>query len=330
MGLRYNEHGGVIVRQSDLSSWARCQLQKKYRDEDATPRQLSATVYGTVVHYALLTLEKLHHAGSEHALDTAISTFEHYWHPENVGLINDGRGVDTWLPRQTYGGLRERGRMAIRSYYEALVKDESKLLALEYQFSVPLPINDRLHTLTGTIDRLCVRKYYGTPYLSVDDFKTGKQPTYLRHNMQGTAYSYASTQPQFWVSDLYPSFDQEVLDGIEKAFAKMGLRLHEGTRTDWWTGAAKTTVTQLASRRFRWINLQEIKFVDGGWRGPLDYERLKVAVEAYIASVEAGIYSPALAGEVCMYCEYQKICGGVGIPEPSHGVPTKRYAPKKK
>lgn len=200
--LRYNEHGGVIVRQSDLASWARCNLQKKYQDEardDPTapqPQALSATVFGTVVHYCLLVLEKQFHAKKDNALDLATATFEHYWDPKNIDGIAEQ--VQQWLPRQTYGGLRDRGRTMLKSYYEVLQKDDGKLLALEYQFAVPVEVGGRQHTLTGTLDRLTVRKWYGTPYLAIEDFKTGKQPTYLRYNMQGTVYAYATTQPEFW------------------------------------------------------------------------------------------------------------------------------------
>lgn len=327
--IRYNEHGGVIVRQSDLSSWSRCNLQKHYNDTAKTdptapqPKRLSATQFGTVVHYALLTMEKLHHAGKEEALDIGLATFEHYWDPKNISSITEP--VDVWMARQTYGGLRDRGRVMLRSYYELLQKDDGKLLALEYEFAVPLPVNGRVHTLTGTVDRIAVRKWYGTPYLMIEDFKTGKQPYYLRQNMQGTAYSYASTQPEFWQSDIYPSFDDETISGMEQYFAKMGYRLHEGTKDWWWNGPMRKQITELASRRFRWINMQDVKYADGGWRGPHDYARLRLAVEQYVKAQEAEVFSPTLDGVVCQYCEYQRTCLGVGLPEKEHGMPEKRY-----
>jgi len=331
--IRYNEHGGVIVRQSDLSSWSRCNLQKHYQDQakaDPTAAQghaLSATVFGTVVHYSLLTMEKLHHAGKEEALDIGIATFEHYWDPKNISSIAEP--VDIWIARQTYGGLRDRGRTLLKSYYDLLEKDDGKLLALEYEFAVPLIIGDRQHTLTGTIDRMAVRKWYGTPYFSIEDFKTGKQPYYLRQNIQGSAYSYASTQPEFWISDIYPSFDAETMEGMEKYFAKMGYRVHDGTKTWWWSGPARKEITELASRRFRWVNMQEIKYADGGWRGPDDYARLQLAVAAYVKAQENEVFSPVLDGVVCQYCPFQRSCGGTGLPERDHGMPEKRYKTKR-
>jgi hypothetical protein len=330
---RRNEHGGLIIRQSDLSSWSRCNLQKHYLDQAkreplaAQPQALSATVFGTVVHYALLTMEKLHHAKKPEALDIGIATFEHYWDPANISSVAEP--VQIWIARQTYGGLRDRGRTLLRSYYELLQRDDGKLLALEYEFAVPLVVEGRQHTLTGTVDRLAVRKWYGTPYLSIEDFKTGKQPYYLRQHIQGTAYSYASTQPEFWSSDIYPSFDQATLDGIERFFAKMGYRLHDGTKRDWWSGPAKTEVTEVASRRFRWVNMQEIKYKDGGWRGPQDYSRLRLVVDAYVRAQEAGIFSPVLDGVVCQYCPFQRSCGGTGLPLADHGMPEKRYKTKR-
>lgn len=320
--LRYNPHGGAIIRQSDLSSWARCQLQKFYYDRaranpDATqPKSLSATVYGTVVHYALMLLERLHHEGREDALDVAVATFEHYWLPENLWSLT-GEGIDEWLPRQTYAGLKARGRIAITDYYRLLAKDDQKLLGLEYQFAVPIQIGDRIHTITGTVDRLSVRRHYRKPYLAIEDFKTGKQPTYLRWNVQGSAYGYASTQPEFWQGwaesgcDEFEAFPSDTIDSIAEFFTSWGYRLHEGVDGS----------EPMASRRFRWINMQEIKVADGGWRTERDYARLKLAVDAYVRACEAGIYSVNNTGEVCMYCAFKKDCGGVGLPHEKAGAP---------
>lgn len=330
--IRLNEHGGHIIRQSDLASWSRCNLQKHYYDharthpEDVQPLALSATIFGQVIHYALLTMEKLHHAGKEEALDIGIATFEHYWNPKNISQI--AQPVDVWLPMQTYGGLRDRGRTMLRSYHELLQKDDGKLLALEYEFAVPLHSKGRHHTLTGTVDRLAVRKWYGTPYFSVEDFKTGKQSMYLRQNIQGTAYSYATTQPEFWTSDIYPSFEAETLSGMEQYFAKMGYRAHDGTKTWWWNGPMRKEITEVAARRFRWVNMQTIKYADAGWRGPDDYDRLRFAVDAYVQAQEAEIFSPVLDGGVCQYCPFQNTCGGPGIPAKEHGMPVKRYKTK--
>ena len=318
--LRPNGHGGYLIRQSDLSSWDRCQLQKFYYDRARhdpsapQPEALSATVYGTVVHYALQIMEEAMHEGREDALDLGLATFEHYW--ANPGEL--GERITTWLPRQTYGGLRERGRITLRDHYKLLSTDESWLLALEYQFAVPMPINGRLHTLTGTIDRLAIKRHYRKPYLSIDDNKTGKQPTYLRYNTQGSLYGWASTTPEFWLGwpesgmgDL-ATFEPETVDRISAAFGSWGYRLHSGLEVEHYP---------LASRRFRWINLQEIKFADGGWRNERDYARAMLAVDAYVRACESEIYSVNTTGEVCRYCPFRETCAGVGLPDESVGAP---------
>jgi hypothetical protein len=319
--LRPNGHGGYIIRQSDLSSWSRCQLQKFYNDrarndpEAPQPETLSATVYGTVVHYALQVMETAMHEGREDALELGIKTFEHYW--ANTHELS-GETITTWLPRQTYGGLRERGRITLRTHYDLLAKDESWLLALEYQFAVPLWIDERLHTVTGTIDRLAIKKYNRKPYLSIDDNKTGKQPTYLRYNTQGSIYAWASTLAEFWhgwdesgMGEL-STFDNETVASLSDSLASHGYRLHEDSPDH---------RHPLAARRFRWINLQDIKFADGGWRNDRDYARAHLAIDAYVRACEAGIYAVNTTGEICRYCPFRKTCAGPGLPDELAGAP---------
>jgi hypothetical protein len=319
--LRANGLGGYLVRQSDLSAWSRCQLQKFYYDEAKAnpeapqPAALSATVYGTVMHYAVQQMEQAMHVGRDDALQLGLATFEHYWHPENITLIAEQ--VTEWLPRQTYGGLRERGRRVLRDYYDVLRTEDSFLLGLEYEFAVPLVLDGTTHTLTGTIDRLSIRKHNTKPYVSLDDNKTGKQATYLRYNMQGTAYAYASTLPEFWLGwgesgkGALEHFDDDAIGRIESMFTSWGYRLHSGSAGE----------LPLASRRFRWINLQELKYVDGGWRNDRDYARLHLAIDAYIRGCEAGIYAVNTVGEVCKFCPFRKTCGGIGFPAEDAGQP---------
>jgi hypothetical protein len=317
--LRPNGHGGYIIRQSDLSSWSRCNLQKFYYDRAANdpdapqPASLSATVYGTVVHYALQVLETGMHEGDPEALERALSTFRHFWtHPDELG-----ERITEWLPRQTWGGLKQRGQIAIRDHHALLEGDDSLLMALEYQFAVPLMIDGRLHTVTGTIDRLSTKRWNRKPYLSLDDNKTGKQPTYLRWNMQGSVYAWASTLQEFWqgwpdsgMGDL-ATFDFEFVDRLRDTFDSHGYKLHVEQDGD----------KPLAARRFRWINLQDIKFADGGWRHERDYARAHLAIDAYIRACEAEIYSVNTTGEVCRYCPFRKTCAGVGLPDEDEGTP---------
>lgn len=304
--VRYNEHGGLVIRQSDLASYSRCPQQKKLADTmEATGQReqtLSATVYGTVVHHALETFERLHHEGRADALDVALATFNHYWLPENIGDLEPG-GIDVWLPRQTYGGLREKGNAVIRDYADLIKGDDGQLLALEYQFSVPVWLDGRQHTLTGTADRISRRMYRAktrkmVPFLNVEDFKTGKVPTYLRYNMQFSAYCWASLQREFW----------DGFDDPEQAYQ---------LTKDW-------------PRKGTWIDMAKIKRNDAGWRGPTDYGRLMVALTEYVKAVEADVYPLSIKGEVCMYCPFGRdnvqtgepaACGGIALADDEEGAP---------
>jgi hypothetical protein len=319
--LKPNGLGGYIISVSALQSWSRCQLQRFYelraRHDPEAPQGdvLSASAYGNVVHYALQAMELAMHEGREDALEVGLRTFEHYWHPDNITAVTPR--ITEWLPRQTYGGLRERGRLTIRDHHSMLQSDKSYVLGLEYPFAVPIEIRGRVHTLHGFVDRLAIRQHYRKPYVSLDDNKTGKQPTFLRYHMQGTVYGYASTLPEFWCG--WPEsglgemehFDEAEVERLEKLFASWDFRLHRGLPGD----------EPLASRRFRWINLQEIKFADGGWRTEQDYARMFLGVDAYVRSSEAGIYSVNTTGEVCRYCSFRKDCGGVGLPHETAGAP---------
>ena len=282
--LERNSAGGYRFRQSTLSAAQRCYRQAHYYATAAAQEQSSAMAYGTVVHHAIHVLERYRDLGQAQA------TFAHYWHPENLPELCD-RGIDYWLPRQSYGVLRQRGLGAIKGYWELLRDDESQLLGLEYSFEVA--VDDTIHTLGGTIDRLAVRYWNRKPYLEIGDFKTGKRPTYLRHNLQGHAYAYASTRPEFWTG-----------------FAAVGadpVKLWQQYRE--------------LPRRFRWIDLRDIKHVDGGWRSERDYARLKLAILELAALVDAGVYPMTLSGEACQYCPFRESCGGMGVAADTEGAP---------
>lgn len=319
--LEYNALGGAIVRQSDLSSWSRCNLQKFYYSqarsdpEAMQPEILSATVYGSVVHYAIMAMEQARFAGRSDALTYGLATFEYYWHPDNIETVAER--ITHWLPRQTWNGLLERGKAAVAAYWVLMEdKDDTRLLALEYTFAVPLEVNGRVHTLTGTVDRLSVAKKAGKPYLALQDFKTGKQPTYLRHNVQGTAYCYATTRREFWTgassainARKLATFDDTFVQDLEMFFASW--------KYDLWDPEAPRPV----ARKFQWINLQEVKYVNAGWRVARDYVRLALAVDAYVRANEAGAYAPTTTGEVCQYCSFKTTCGGVGLADDLAGAP---------
>lgn len=290
------------IRQSDLAAYGRCAQQKHLYDQARLglvkrPANLSRTIYGTVVHHALHQMERGHAEGQgEQALQTALSTFAYYWVPENLPELAVEHpelvhGIDEWLPRDTYGGLRTKGLQALEDYWGLLLLDDSLLLGLEVPFRIPVDLDDLgVHHVTGTVDRVAVRKYLRKPYLSVEDFKTGKTPTYLRYNNQFTVYSWATTQREFW--DPWPDADER-----------------------WQT-------YQPWARRGRWIDMRENKAKDAGWRGDQDYARMKVALHEYVRAVDAGIYPLTLTGETCLYCPFKKgICGGVAVPEEDYAKP---------
>ena len=290
------------IRQSSLNSYARCAQQKKLDDEylagnGRRPSNLSRTVYGVVMHHALQIMETEHHQGSLSALQTAISTFAYYWTPDNMPELASHHpelayGIDEWLARDTYGGMRIKGIKALEDYYALLSTDDGTLLALELQFRVPIDLEEQgQHILTGTVDRLTIRKFKTKPYLSIEDFKTGKQPAWLRYSAQWTVYSYAARHRDFWL----PWGDQQ-----DERYE---------TYKEW-------------AHRGRWIDIRLNKVVDAGWRAEQDYARLKVALKEYVKAVNADVYPLSLSGETCLYCPFRDgTCGGVPVPDEDAGKP---------
>ena len=317
------------IRQSDLESYNRCPQQSHlYRLAEqgtltsggvpvAVP-SLSATVFGTVIHFALQVMEELHHNGRSDALEVAIATFEHYWEPENLTELEPA-GIDTWIPRQTYGGLRTRARNNLRAYYEVLKADDGMLLALEHTFAVPVELVDpetgvaEQHELAGTADRLTLRTYSRKPYLSIDDFKSGKKATYLRYKTQWTVYAYASLHPAFWAA-----WDQATLDVIVEPLHKRRLRLFDGDECPGCRAGSHDPATFVViPRRGRWISVRGSFGVhDCGWRLPTDYARLNVALREYVRARQLEVYPLNMSGDTCTYCPFNNgICGGVPIPD---------------
>lgn len=293
----------ATIHQSDLSSWIRCPTAYSYGKQGLPRKQLSATAYGSVVHHALETFERLRHTDGVtfvDACEAAIATFEHYWHPMNIEAIT--QPVDIWLPKQGYSELRARGIENIRAYCTLVRLDDHQLLATEFGFQVPIPgtWDEELgepHILAGTLDKLSLRRFKTKAYLAIEDFKTGKEQRYLRQNLQFTAYALATTQQEFWTG----------WRGEDGFGALRGLELFHRFEN--------------YARRGTWINLRTVKFMDAGWRGPADYTRFALAVEQLVASWRADIYPLSLSGETCTFCEFREICAGVGVPDTTHGAP---------
>lgn len=284
---------------SQLDDYDRCGLQYAYRRDKTKPRvQGSAAAYGTVMHHGLHVMERAwaEPAGNgvvdQAALAQAIATFEHYWHPQNIGQLTEP--VQEWQRGHDWAGLKARGGYKLTAYADRRANDDAVVLALEYPFEVPVvgtrdEITGEPHTISGYIDKLAVRRYYRKPYLSSDDYKTGKTKSYLRHHVQGHTYCYAPTRKEFWTG-----------------FGERGPELY-----DYYFDLPK---------RFRWESLSDDKYADT-WRGEQDWRRLALMVDAVAAAVQRGIFIPTLDGSTCNYCDYTAICGDTPLPADDHGRP---------
>lgn len=293
----------AVYHQSDLSAWSRCAAQYGYQRAGLPSKTNSAAAYGSVMHHSLEVLERALHEGVtfEDALQRSLETFAHYWNPLNIDAICAPVPPDGWLPMQGYSVLRSKGLATIRQYADLIRYDDHELLATEYPFIVPIDgtwddDEGQPHWLAGSIDRLAARHYLRQLVLCVDDFKTGKEYVGLRHNIQFTAYCYASTKREFWVGARG-----------EDGFGERGEQMFQ--RFDG------------KGRRGTWINLKTIKFQDAGWRGPIDYSRFALAVTQMHASRQADIYPLSINGSVCKYCDFRSVCGGTGIATEEHGSP---------
>ena len=109
-------------------------------------------------------------------------------------------------------------------------------------------------------------------------------------------------------------FDPDVVKKIELAFLSRERTLHDAL-------AVQHPDFEMTPRRFHWVNLQEMKFADGGWRAQRDFARFRLAVDAYVRAAEAGVYMPNMSGEVCGYCPHQGHCAGTGIADEEEGKP---------
>jgi hypothetical protein len=304
---------GYIIHQSDLTSWQRCPMEFAYSASGVREDQNSASAWGSVLHHALHVLERYRD------LDKALETFLYFWHPLNIDQVCEPIPKDGWLPRQDYNTLRQRGVAAIRRYAEMSRYDEHERLALEYEFIVPM--RGTPHYLAGTVDRLAVRWHRKLETLAIDDFKSGKQKWGLRWNVQGSAYAYASLQREFWTGAQVTArrpFRGEVTY-TTKGFSEQG------------SGRVEELIQRFrlmddvdpAPRHFTWINMRELKWVDGGYRSTLDYKRLALAINQIAKAIDLNAYTLNISGETCRFCPHQNHCGEIGLPETDHGAPVR-------
>lgn len=292
----------MLIHQSMLQSWNRCPARTGYELKGAPRQTTSAIAFGNVMHHCMHGLDRQVAEGVPllDATNNALATFAHYWHPMNIEALTEPVPEDGWIRGQGYAILRQRGLDAIRKYADLLRFDKHQLLALEFSFVVPIDGTwdfelEEPHLLAGTIDRLAIRHFKRQPVLMADDFKTGRTKTYLRHDIQFTAYCYATTRKEFWV----------------------GYKHEEGFEH----GEDLFELYQDLPRRGTWIDLKNYKNVDAGWRGEQDYERFRMAVTQITSSIQADIFPLNISGENCQYCEYRGICGSTGLPADNHGSP---------
>ena len=253
------------VRQSQLKVFGECANQYRYSvvlglGKDGSG---SLTVLGSVWHYAVDVYETY-----DHDLDLAKRTFVHYWN--NPGLL--GLKVDFWHRRTTFMGLQTRGLDMLERYHELSPWKQGIRIGSEINFTVPIGE----HELTGTIDKLWVRK--GQKKLSVVDFKTGSAvPEALRFNIQFSAYCYATTRPEFW----------EQIPGFEDGYKK-----YRDYKRDGW-----------------WYHARNNRMFNAGFREDTDYNRLLWAIEQMDRAVKADVYPLSISGTTCGYCPHVDICG---------------------
>ena len=296
----------MIVHASDLTAYARCPAAYGYRRAGLPARTNSGAAYGGVIHFVLEAVERQRAEGVpfEEAVESAVASFLHYWHPLNIEAIAEPVPADGWLPGRSYGELRVRGVETIRGYADLIRFDATEMLALEYGFIVPIENTwdedlGEPHLLAGTVDQLAVARHLRREAVAVRDHKSQvREPRYLRHHMQFSAYCYATTRPEFWTG----------WRGEDGFGEERGTQLYERFRT--------------AGRRATWIDLHRLKFIDAGWRGPIDYARFALAVEGFVAAVKADIYPLSISGETCPWCDFRATCGG-GLPDSTHGDPSK-------
>lgn len=258
----------MIVRQSTLKTWMDCNLKYYFQHDQKVQReQSSALSWGTAIHEAVLAMEVARD------LQVGIDRFCAIWDDLPAHSLD----YDYLLPRNSHLGYRENGITALRNWWSLIQWESDVVLGREYPFSVP--IGD--HTLTGTIDKLALRQLkHGEWVVLVSDYKTNsKAPTrdYLAHDIQFSAYCYATTRPEFWAN--IPHGDDIYAQHV-------------------------------ASRRFgEWAHLRTTKRIDAGVREQYHYNRLLTLIDNMDLSIAMGIYNPNVTGASCEYCEFRQVCG---------------------
>lgn len=223
--------------------------------------------FGTAIHDAVMRMEMAYDP------DVGVRRFREMW--DDLAAFD--LDYDYLIPRNDHRTYADLGHKILRDWWQLIQWESDVVLGREYTFSVPLGG----HTLTGTIDKLVLRTAKGgPPSVVVSDYKTGsKAPTrdYLAHDIQFSAYCYATTQPEFWAG--IPNGAQLYSDLID------------------------------APREGEWVHLRSPKRIPAGPRLDYHYNRLRYACDQIEQSIALGIFVPDLSGATCEFCEFRKVCG---------------------
>lgn len=301
----------MIIRQSDLASYSYCAARfaqdKAAASAGYQPRRLSATILGTIAHYALQVWQKLYHEGRQDADEVALLTFEKYWSPEHAHEISEGFPND-WVPGHTWASDTADMKMSLQAAFDWMRKQSSTwLLGIEVSFNLDIEVEGESHILHGTMDRLVLRKSAGEIFLEVTDWKSGVVPKYLQFATQWTVYCYATTRPEFWEQyQNLPNFQE-----IRARLAAQGLALYED-------GSGLPVIR----RRGRYLEIRNGEFHarDCGWRDEVHYERLFYHLRHFVRSTKYSVYPPTTDNERCRFCAWREVCGNIGFPEYQAGI----------
>lgn len=267
------------VRQSDLSTWAKCPLMYKYQHIDKLPREQSASLtFGSIIHDIVMEMEL------RQDVEWAVKEFIERW-IDPVGYMGPEYKIDYYVRGTNWKKYLAEGERMIRDWWGIIRWDADVTLAREYHFEVPIGNG---HVLEGTIDKLVIRQVpkLHTNVVLISDYKTNsKTPTYdwLEDNLQFTAYAYATTRPEFWA-------------GLPN-------------------GAVIEKQVEKLPRWGEWVSLKGPKRLDAGERTQVQYNRLTMAVNALAESVAMRIFVPNISGENCRYCEFRAQCGLREVPD---------------
>jgi hypothetical protein len=269
----------MIIRQSTIKQWASCPLKVYWQDQGIPRLQSGSATFGSIIHDCVLHLEVTQD------LEGTIERFKNFW--RNPEQLDPTYPVDYYVRGTNWRKFLERGERIIRDWWSLIQWETDEVLGREYTFNVPIGNG---HTLHGTVDKLTVRwsPKDDSWVLLISDYKTNaKVPTYayLEEDLQFSAYSYASLQPEFW-EPMFPGDPAR------------GLALYEKYKN--------------FPRRGEWVHLNDCKRMDAGLREERHINRLIMAVNAMADSIDLGIYVPTISGDSCRYCDFRTQCG---LPE---------------